>query len=238
MEILIFDDTIENIEAAKVAAAGKPEHGFSFETSAKSALTKLQSGKVEGLITDFFAPVDPEMEEAWQRYLDPLKVYARITNFRTKATQDYTNREEIDLYRQVAEVLQDEGFYRLYTFHRDIWEEFNDIINDSNSYLKEFHGYGGALMLEAQRLQIPSVLVTDMHRHSLAIPGRNPMNGTALLTPLVAAGLCNYDEIRELQGNQILLSRGADGREAKSDPKVWDLAIQMLVAQEQNNSDS
>ncbi len=227
MEILVFDDTIENINAAKVAAAANLEHSFTFETSARAALTKLETGEAEGLITDFFAPVDPEMERYWQEYLNPLKIYLKYHE--SNPDRDLPGffdkwREERDEWERIMKAMGDMEVWE-YIRNDDPKAQFLEIINNEHPFLQEFRGYGGYLMIKAQELVIPSVLVSDIHWHGWK---GNPMNGTILLTPLVSA--CTYTEISDVY-RKMHISSGRT-RSSKIDPTYWDEAIQKLLAQQ------
>ena len=232
MEILVFEDSQENISVAKQAAEGYKQHNFVFVSKAREAMAKLQSGDVNGLVTDFFAPIEPEMENEWAKYLNPFRVYLKYISYDDhKGDAGYLNDwlKDRSVWLRVIEDIDDPDFY-FYVLHYKVEEVSNilgEIMRNGDPYLKEFHGYGGALMLEAQKQNIPSVLLTDMHRHGTET---NPMNGMLLLTPLVDAGITTHGEIQSVKGPHILLSSGRDGK-SKTDPKRWEEAIDLLLSQ-------
>ena len=72
MKILLFEDNPENMNVAQQAMSAHQEHEFTFSTKAGDALEALVGS--DGLITDFFAPVeDGRIEELYQElYFNPL----------------------------------------------------------------------------------------------------------------------------------------------------------------------
>ena len=59
MKLIIVDDTVENLTAAKKAANDFPEHEFVFTNSAAEAIKMLPSA--DGVITDLFFHLNMRM---------------------------------------------------------------------------------------------------------------------------------------------------------------------------------
>ncbi len=238
MHILIFDDTQANIAAAKEAGKVHPEHEFVFCTTATEALAKLEEGKIDGLISDFFAPIEQgKVEELWQEYLRPLGLYYRFYNHVNTAEDLKEWRrtfgpKDLSTFGSIFEPsLHLAPSYSVRGGKTPVAWHIEQVLGEnSHELLSREHGYGGCLMQLAIQSGIPSVLVTNLHRHGLPVEeGGVSLGYFGVLAPLMAkiSPIAEFDE--EVDWN-LIWNRIFESQ-AKDQPETWEKAIQKLEAQ-------
>ncbi len=207
MRILIADDTLANLEAAKEAVKGFSEHEFVFTSSASDALSLIES--VDAVITDLIFPAEEcsaELTHAYAKYVRRMKV-DKYSLLGKKLIFGYY-RGDVKMYeRKLKETIEFvkngnvcaavENVRDLYTDEPEKFARFTHLIGQL-SLRKEFP-YGGAIMLQAKLAKKRFCLVTSVHSHSCF--GADEMtdisvalNGVLLMLPLIKAKVMSFHE--------------------------------------------
>lgn len=260
MKLIIVDDTIENLNAAKEAAGKFHEHEFVFTSSAHEALGLLTHA--DGVITDLFFPSEDGASTSVQyaRYVAMMEEVESLPTF-TEVVKDYYNGERFKAKKRLK-------FARSFLTDGTIRDALEDLVatvrgwgDDVSRYVNRLENlpapqlpYGTAVMLAAKQFGKKSVMVTDMHRHAggYSTPS-DSFDAMVLLLPLMAEGILTvkevtydgeipqYDEKHSythslgsksyIASDRIRKLVGRDSELSKNSPAVWVEAIQMAVEQ-------
>ena len=233
MKILLFEDNPENMNVAQQAMSTHQEHEFTFSTKAGAALESLAGS--DGLITDFFAPVeDGRIEEVYQDlyFNSLLDALDGIVSFSTPKSE-----QGKELKGFINNLLYVGGFFSN-DIHR-LYDQIETFFASSRGrppekdYLQTNRGYGGVLMMQAYEQGKPCVLFSDLHRHALETSMGNPINGMVMLAPLMEKGIFTPEQLNAHTTDQgsYLISSAGYCKKGKDSPEQWELAYQKLMSQ-------
>ncbi len=260
MKLIIVDDTVGNMDAAKEAAKKFPEHEFVFTSSAHEALGLLPHA--DGVITDLFFPSEDEAGESEQyvRYVAMMGEAESLPTF-GEVVREYYEGSRFKAKKRLE-------FARSFLSDGTIRSALEDLVvtvrgwgDDVSSYVNRLENlpapqlpYGTAVMLAAKQYGKKSVMVTDMHRHAggYSTPS-DSFDAMVLLLPLMAEGILTikdvtwdgaipqYDEKHSythslgsksyIASDRIRKLVGRDSDLRKNSPVVWVEAIQMAIEQ-------
>lgn len=246
MNILIVDDTAENLEAAKQAAANFTEHKFRFMNSAKEAAAAIS--EVDAIITDLFFPDEGHEDDGVLAalYLDYRcgvsygQAFDQVEKEYYGGNQRQANWKLNDVLGLLEDGTMQKAIENLVEFF-----EGRGYLRDQESAKKHRarlqslptpqFPYGGALMLCAKELGKRHCLVSDIHRHAGSYEDvSDAIDGMILLLPLIEKGVVSVKQATA-DGKGSLTYLGSDEiRQAgkrKSDPAVWAEAIRRTLKQ-------
>lgn len=249
MRILIADDTIENLEAAKKAAINFPEQEFYFTNSAKEAMTQL--AKVDAVITDLFFP-DEGHEDG-----EALDV--SYSGYRSKMIESPALDEVVRNYYHGEKEKAEEKLENVLMFLEDgtirsvieglilLFEERGGLFDErsANRFREVLRNlpapkfpYGAALMLHAKNLERRCCLVSDIHCHAGECKNApSAFDAMILLLPLIEEDIITVKQAMD-DGRGSLTYLGESevhalgkGRRGKNDSAVWVEAITRILQQ-------
>ena len=231
--VLVFEPNPNHLAVAGKLRGMYPAHTFHLFGDANLALQGLRE-KPDALITALFAPVaEGEVERLYQEtYLSPFKAaFGEIPD----------DAGEGKAVRALYEGLYGDRNTVDSTIWRNIFDHqleflFGNEVDDergAHTYYAAKHGYGGALMLIAEQMGIPSLLFTEAHRFSLEENFKRPAHGTFFLLPLMIRGIFTPQQVRDYGGDQgpRLISSAGYCKPGKDDPETWKLAMEKILLQ-------
>lgn len=206
-KILVVDDTLVNIEAAKIASKEFPQHEFVFMTSANEAFEQIEN--FDAVITDLFFSEKPGRKMS-MIYEEMQQAYSE-DNFKYK------------------ELIQ--GSRHLFPKERlekNILIVKNGLLKNLNSHdeLKEPEfPLGLPIFISAVENKKRGCLVSGIHSHGIA-------DGDIILLPLMSK-IGNYSFRSECGYGNNSLNYFPDYRldGGKNFPLVWEKAIHSILAQ-------
>jgi len=246
MRILITDDTNENLEAARQAAKGFPEHEFVFSNSAKETVALLNT--VDAVITDLFFPDEnhygTDLGDAYESYcleVRPSDIYEKVVEGYYSRDRDRANEalnNAIDLLCDGTIRGAIEGWINYYEHGRYADKERADEYRERlKSLPAPQFPYGAAVMLLAKELGKRHCLVSNIHSHQLECKdAASAIDGMILLLPLMSSNIISIEEAR-CDGDGSLTYIGGDEvyrrtkQRSKNNPAVWAEAIRRILAQ-------
>ena len=203
LKILVVDDTLANIKAAKIASENFPQHEFTFMTSAEEAFKSIKD--FDAIITDLFFPENPsesmaEIDEEVQSifYEDNMSV------------------------KHLAEV-------KKFLFE-DI--SLSERLERNLSYIKNGskHGFplGLSIMIEARNKYKKLCLISslgDGHNN------QGGVDAVIILLPLVSQGILSVTTFWGNDCNYEGLTFVNAAMSSKDTPDIWEKAIHRILAQ-------
>jgi len=214
MRILVVDNTIGNIEAAKIASMSFPQHEFVFMTSAHEAFSQIEN--FDAIISDLFFPEKPDggIEEAYEKMLAEY------------SCNNYCYKEMIR---------GGEHLYPIKKFEKNLSVVKNgltiNLVNYKELNIPEFP-LGLTIVVEAKKLEKKLCLVSDIHGHGDA-------DGDIILLPLLSNRTLSISQVHQ-DGSGSLFYIGSNRIEEytkeysfgrKKNPIVWEKAIHCTLAQ-------
>lgn len=214
MRILVVDNTIGNIEAAKIASMSFPQHEFAFMTSAHEAFSQIKN--FDAIISDLFFPEKPdgEIEESYGKM---LAEYSR------------------DNYRYKEMIAGGEHLYPIKKFEKNLSVVKNgltkDLVNCEELNMPEFP-LGLTIVVAAKKLEKKLCLVSDIHGHGEA-------DGDIILLPLLSNRTLSIPQVHQ-DGSGSLFYIGSNRIHeytkeysfgGKTNPIIWEKAIHCTLAQ-------
>lgn len=227
MKILIVDDTVENLEAAKEAAKTFPEHKFRFMNLAKEAIETLNS--VDAIITDLFFPDEGHKEDfvdeeglgmlyndyyksmvANPIFNDIVRSYYRGN--RQRADNNHLNALELVSTGSIQYAI--EGLISFYQKQKEKGDKYEvrdaiEQINRYNNLLQNLPApefpYGAAIMLKAKKHGKRHCLVSNIHCHTGGFKdAASAMDGMLILMPLMEIGVLSIEQARDDGRNSLI----------------------------------
>lgn len=253
MKMIIVDDTVENLDAAKNASKNFFGHEFLFFTSAVEAVDALEGA--DAIISDLFFPPEDcsgllgELYEDYKSEMDH-PIFFRVVDeyYGGDWNRGVSKREDAiallrdgTIKRPVQRLL--DFFKKRKQQSRSKYEREMDAesIQKYGEILQNLPApqfpYGGALILEAKKRGKAACLVSDIHRHAGEYKdSASAIDGMVLLIPLMGAEVFSVEQGR-LDGKESVTYIGGDqiwelGKwERKTSPEVWRRAIENCIAQ-------
>jgi len=213
MKILIVDDSVGNLEAAKLAAKDFTDHEFVFLNFAKEAMCHLV--EVDAIITDLFFPNEIHNDEG--------ELSAYYTLFCSKLRDSSAFDDIVWIYYKGNRMRAEQKLQRNIAF----------LESGANSQFP----YGGSIMLRAKELGKRYCLVSDIHRHVMdsdCVSAPDGIDGMIILLPLIEENIVSAKQVMQdgkdsltYFGNEQLYDYGR----GKGDPAIWIEAIRRILAQ-------
>ena len=249
MKLIVVDDTVENLNAAKEAARSFPEQEFVFTSSASEALTLLPDA--DGVVTDLFFPPEGHMELESPLFMPYNNFYGATS----EAGYEPAFGEVVNsYYRGDEHMARDKHLAALDLINKGtIRGALEDLIRvivrqgrsaDAEEYRVKLKNlpplqfpYGAALMLAAKKIGKRHVLVSDIHRHAGDFKSASSaVDAMVLLLALIAKGIMNIEEVtydgknsHTYLGSDRIRELAGEVRPAKTSPAVWVEAIRLAL---------
>lgn len=248
-KILITDDAIQNLEAAKQASKQFPNFDFVFTQSANEALVLLPS--VDAVISDLFFKEEPinDLKLEYDKYVSQVKSnFLTVKSLYESHIQNQNFTEE-NLYKNLVILETGTQFSLLQesepnTDPEVLKKEIEEYCKDF-SYEPEFP-LGGAIILQAKSAQKAHCLVSNIHCHSKGFEGdrAGAVDAFILLGPLVSSEIITTNQCGS-DGRDSLMYIGENEMKIienpsrsfpfeylnKTEPKIWINAIERIIKQ-------